>query len=556
MNCWPAPLTVTGTGDRLMPMNGKCWCLMVAGCWLLAAPAAAGNLLATAHIESYTSAIADITGVRAMIDGNLVTAWSNTPQHRRPFAFEFSWDLPIVPNGVRVAVPGGPDTGICARVVRIETLAEGTLAYSEARTINLEPREGWQTFLLPAVPTRKMRITVIKNHGDPVYTSINELEILTPAAAGHKESVPARVVRTHGPVWLYNGLSDQPALPYAREALADVFALATGYDGEATLSFGSTPMPFADAGGARLRLGAYTTVLVDRWYEGQPQYRMLVLTGTVFLDAEAAEGEWLVTTGEGAFQLAGTGQTVVRCGGPDGTIIKLNRGQAVIVDRRTEHALPVVDADTALLAVQLRPSRAAATGVLLDRQPDGILTWLAAVAPLNRVGTMWQERRRADSGQAPDTVPALLAPLLREQALAATDTGSHRLVPPGAPIPLADIWRRGSALARLLLTGWPAEALAADSTTPDYEAQLAAAYTLADIGAGGMMSAPAVAPYGSNTAGAALPAGVVADDGPAAGSPWLVVCQHGGKQAIIWLAPDGMRRWKYAAPGEGEALIR
>lgn len=529
---------------------------LLAGMLLAGGPLRAENLLATARIESYTSAIGGLTGVRAMLDGNLVTAWSNAPAQRRPFVFEFSWEIPIVPGGLRIAVPGGPDTGICARVLRIETLAEGTIDYSEARTINLEPREGWQTFLLPAVPMRKMRITVIKNHGDPVYSTINELEILSPQAAGHRESVPARVARTRGPVWLHNGLDDRPAPPYPREALADVCALTTGYDAEAAITFGSTTMPFADAGGALLRLGAYTTVLIDRWYDGQPHYRVLVLTGEATVDATAAEGDWLITTADGSLRLTGAGRATVRTGVSSGTMFGPVSGQAVIASRGPD-ALPALDGDTSLLTVRLKQFVSPREGAYLNQQPGGILTWLALVEPVTKVGAVWQEFRRNgfSANQAPDTVPAALAGVLAAQALTTPDTGARRY-PPGEPTSLTAIWQQGAELAKLLLTGWPAQILAQNSALASHEALLAAAYAQADISAGGEVAAPLLNRYGDNLTVTGLLAAADESAGLVDGWGWLVICQQDGKQAIIWEMPDGTRRWRYATPGEGEALAR
>jgi len=472
---------------------------------LIAVPAGAANLLPHANIDGYTSAAGGEAGVRALYDGQLHVPWTNEFGVSAPYQFIFSWDGPVIIGGIRVAVPGGGDTSVCARDIRVEILPEGHLEFWEARHIRVRPHEGYQSFLLPALPTRRVRLTVLQNHGHPVRTYISEIELLNPLDAGHRESMPGTVNYTAGAVWLHNGLTDTAGMPRSRESLSDVFALVTGDGGEATVILADNPSPFSEGKGLVMQVGGFGAFLADRYYDGKPRYRFLLAGGDFTVYTLHPEAEAIFYTREGMFRLSGEAAAVIKTAPAWGTMVEVREGKLSVLDRRLG-GFPALDLEGGELVMLPRKNMGIPEPFTVSE--NDLLAWFAPLAAAtglgsevkwlrqarNLAGTDWRHtvlpmsiRQALYDGADPDTLPALVGRVIN--TVAEYSPGA------GTAVSLARYFEQARQLADLLLYGQaPWQRLTAE----EEGSSLAAICQEADLRCGFAGTGISLQPYGEN----------------------------------------------------------
>ena len=138
------------------------------------------------RIESATSEVGDSTGAIRLIDGNPRTYWSSAADVKYPVEIVFSFfgrqsaliqAVTIEPSAVRAARP--KDIEVWA------SNASATGPFTKVAAFTAAP-DGAQSFPIPAVEARYLRLSLLSNHGDRRMVSIAKVKVIEGTRAGYQ----------------------------------------------------------------------------------------------------------------------------------------------------------------------------------------------------------------------------------------------------------------------------------------------------------------------------------------------------------------------------------
>lgn len=138
------------------------------------------------HIERFTSEGGVTIGAVRLIDGNPRTTWISGADGKFPIEIVFSFfgRQPALIQSVTIVPSRGLPTH--PKEVEVWTSTESATAGFTKAAAFTAAREGVQSFPIPPVEARYVKLSILSNYGDPRTVSISKVQVIEGARAGYQ----------------------------------------------------------------------------------------------------------------------------------------------------------------------------------------------------------------------------------------------------------------------------------------------------------------------------------------------------------------------------------